>query len=185
MQENLNFDKVDFTEEELYSLYENCNFTSCNFSNMLIGKICFENCKFEFCNFSLAKMNNTSFRNAHFNECKMTGINFTSCNNFSTFSFQKSQLQYASFVNMKLQGTHFVECNLQEASFADANLSSSLFQECDLLRTEFLHTNLEKADFTTARNFIINPNNNKIRKARFSKGNLEGLLVMFGIVVEE
>lgn len=129
-------------------------------------------------------MNNTSWRDVQFVECKMTGADFTNSSTFSSFHFRKSHLQYASFVGMKLwlSKAQFI-CNLQEAYFDEANLSSALFDRCDMERAEFTKTNLEKADLSTSYHFDINPNTNRIRKARFSKTELEGLLRSFGIQV--
>ncbi|MEG1572485.1 MAG: pentapeptide repeat-containing protein, partial [Bacteroidales bacterium] len=103
--EKQKIEKIDFSKEEFAEHYENCLFVGCNFSNLLIGNVKFENCRFELCNLSLTKMNNTAWRDAFFVECKMTGINFSNSNPFSTFHFEKSNLQYASFVEMKLQNT--------------------------------------------------------------------------------
>ncbi|MCG4740016.1 pentapeptide repeat-containing protein, partial [Bacteroides intestinalis] len=55
--------------------------------------------------------------------------------------------------------------------------------ECDLCYASFHHTNLEKADFSTARNYALNPAANRLKKARFSRYGLEGLLTGLGIEV--
>jgi hypothetical protein len=44
--------------------------------------------------------------------------------------------------------------------------------------------NLEQADLSTSYGFIIDPENNRMKKARFSLSGLAGLLVKYGIVVE-
>ena len=72
---------------------------------------------------------------------------------------------------------------MQEVDFAEANLSNSLFDNCDFSGTVFEHTNLEKADFRTAQNFAVNPETNNIKKAKFSKLGLIGLLYKYDIVV--
>jgi hypothetical protein len=43
---------------------------------------------------------------------------------------------------------------------------------------------LEKADFQTAYNFEIHPTLNRIKKAKFSKENVVGLLLGFGIEIK-
>ena len=62
-------------------------------------------------------------------------------------------------------------------------LAEAKFTECDLCYASFHHTNLEKADFSTARNYALNPAANRLKKARFSRYGLEGLLTGLGIEV--
>jgi len=45
-----------------------------------------------------------------------------------------------------------------------------------MIRAIFSHTNLERADLRTSYNFTIDPEMNRIRKAKFSLNNLPGLL---------
>ncbi|MBP1645868.1 MAG: Pentapeptide repeat (8 copies) [Bacteroidetes bacterium] len=184
MIEDKKISNIDFRQQALEDEYNNCTFINCNFSEMQIKEVVFEDCKFELCNFSLAKMD-AFWRDVQFKECKLTGANFTKINKFSTFSFQQSNLQYAIFVKTKLKCSKFTSCNLQEVDFSQADLTMSIFKDCDMLRTVFSNTNLEKADLTTSYNYIIDPNNNTIRKARFSKYGLSGLLIPFGIIIED
>jgi hypothetical protein len=48
----------------------------------------------------------------------------------------------------------------------------------------FENTNLEKCDFRSAYNYVIDPQNNKIKKAKFSKEGAIGLLRAFDIVID-
>jgi uncharacterized protein YjbI with pentapeptide repeats len=57
------------------------------------------------------------------------------------------------------------------------------FHGCDLLGATFLQTNLEKADFRNAVNYSLDPDQNKVKKARFSAEGLGGLLQKYGIEV--
>lgn len=185
MQENNRLDKINFNHEVLDDEYLGCSFINCDFSNIIIGNIYFEDCEFISCNFSLTKLNNTNFSNARFIDCKMTGMDFTKGSSFCSYYFEKSNLQYSNFYALKLKGISFTLCNLQEATFENANLNSSIFRECDLLRTIFINTNLEKANLSTSYNFIIDPQSNNIRKATFSKNNILGLVLSFGINIED
>lgn len=184
MKENQKISNTDFTQQPLDDEYCSCQFVNCNFSEKQIKDTLFEDCQFEQCNFSLAKMEAT-WRDVNFKECKLTGANFTKTSPFSTFSFHKSNLQYAIFVKTKLKNTKFTTCNLQEADFSQADLTMAQLNNCNLLRTIFFNTNIEKADFTTSFNYIIDPNTNTLRKARFSKQGLPGLLLSFGIIIED
>ncbi|OQA01530.1 MAG: hypothetical protein BWY70_00347 [Bacteroidetes bacterium ADurb.Bin408] len=48
-----------------------------------------------------------------------------------------------------------------------------------------MRTNLEKADLRTAFNYIIDPELNHIKKARFSLRGISGLLAKYNIDIEE
>jgi Pentapeptide repeats (8 copies). len=80
--------------------------------------------------------------------------------------------------------TKFDKCSLKETDFSEVNLSSSIFSDCDLTGARFLNTNLEKVNFRTASNFSIDPESNKLKKAKFSAFNLEGLLYKYKLDID-
>ncbi len=176
--ESKTFTNVDYTEKTLRDReFYKCTFVGCNFTKSdLIGNS-FEDCTFENCNFSMTKVKGVGFRNATFKECKIIGIDFTECNKFMfSFSFYKCTLEYSTFFGTKLLKTKFEKCSLKETDFSEVNLSASIFSDCDLAGTVFSNTILEKVDFRTATNYSIDPEFNKLKKAKFSGFNLEGLL---------
>ena len=79
---------------------------------------------------------------------------------------------------------NFKECSLHDVDFTEADLSNAVFAHCDLMGSTFMQSNLEKADFSTAKNYSINPAFNKIKKARFSVPEITGLLHQYDIVIE-
>jgi uncharacterized protein YjbI with pentapeptide repeats len=87
------------------------------------------------------------------------------------------------FIGNNLKRTKFVSCQLQGADFTESDLKEAVFNESDLTTTTFQSTNLEKADLSNAYNYNINPVYNKIKKAKFSRSGLDGLLSSFGIVI--
>lgn len=182
--ENKIIQKADFTTEELETNYYECTFDKCNFSGKVIGRVIFERCTFKECNLSLVKTGNSSWLDVLFTDCKMTGIDFSLSNRFGlSIEFCNCILSYALFTEMKLKGTRFTRCDLQNADFMETDLSNAYFIECDLCYATFQHTNLENADLSTARNYIINPLANRLRKAKFSRYGLEGLLTGLGIEI--
>ncbi len=70
-----------------------------------------------------------------------------------------------------------------EVEFIQANLTNAIFNNCDLLGAVFQNTNVEKADFRTSYNYSINPQVNRIKKAKFSIHGIIGLLDAYDIVV--
>jgi fluoroquinolone resistance protein len=93
-------------------------------------------------------------------------------------------LQHASFYKLKLKHQQFNQCHLKETDFTAAQLIGSIFEGCDLAGAVFDGTNLEKADFATAVNYSIDPENNRIKKAKFSSSGLAGLLSKYDIEME-
>jgi uncharacterized protein YjbI with pentapeptide repeats len=85
---------------------------------------------------------------------------------------------------MKLKNTRFEECSIKEANFTDTDLTGSSFLLCDLTATLFNHTILHGVDFRTAYNYCLDPEINKLKKARFSYPGVCGLLRKYGIVIE-
>lgn len=183
MTEDKKIEKLNFRETCLDNEYYKCTFESCDFSEMEIDNTVFEDCTFKLCNFSLAKLFGI-FRDVKFTECKMLGADFTKIGKFATsFTFEKSRLDYVSFAGLKMRKTVFRDCNLSNAYFDEADISSSLFQNCDLSYTSFDNTNLEKVDFSTSYNFSINPVANRLKGAIFPENGLRGLVSHLNIKI--
>ena len=93
-------------------------------------------------------------------------------------------MNLSSFYTLQLKKTVFKNCSLIEVDFSEANLTESVFDHCDLTNALFDNSVLEKADLRTAYNYSINPERNKIRKAKFSLPEVLGLLGGFDIVID-
>jgi hypothetical protein len=64
-------------------------------------------------------------------------------------------------------------------------LTSSVFHNCNLLKAAFYNTIIEKADFATSINYSIDPEINRIKKAKFSIFGLPGLLDKHDLIIAE
>ena len=181
-----NFDKLDYTQEPLAKgEYENCTFTNCNFEETNLNDIKLMNCDFHDCNWSLAQLNGTVLREVNFKDCKMLGLQFETCNDFGlSFSFENCQLNHSTFFQMYIKKTIFRNCQLREIDFSESNLSNVVFDNCDLAQAIFINTVLDKADFRTAYNYSIDPESNRLKKAKFSILGISGLLDKYDIVIE-
>ena len=134
---------------------------------------------------SMVNLMQASFKEVTFKTCKLLGLHFEHCHTFlMSFSFEGCNLKLASFYGLTLKNTSFKSCNLQEADFGEADFTGSKFMDCDLGQAVFENTNLEKVDLRTAFNFIIDPDNNRIKKAKFSNNSLAGLLTKYDIEIE-
>jgi uncharacterized protein YjbI with pentapeptide repeats len=116
----------------------------------------------------------------------MLGLRFDTCNEFGlSFSFDSCQLNHSSFYKTKIKKTIFKNSQLQEVDFAACGLTSAVFENCDLSGAVFENTDIEKADFRTSYNYSIDPEINRITKARFSILGVSGLLEKYNIIIEK
>lgn len=180
------FDKLDFTQEPLAKgEYENCIFTNCNFEETNLNDIKFMDCNFQDCNWSLVQIIGTVLREVKFKDCKMLGLQFETCNDFGlSFSFENCQLNHSTFFQMNIKKTIFRNCQLREIDFSESNLSNVIFDNCDLAQAIFINTVLDKADFRTAYNYSIDPESNRLKKAKFSILGISGLLDKYDLIIE-
>jgi fluoroquinolone resistance protein len=68
--------------------------------------------------------------------------------------------------------------------FTNSDLTGLVFENCNLFGAIFENTILEKVDFRTSFNYSINPEINRIKKAKFSMVGIVGLLDKYNILIE-
>ena len=180
------FNSVNFAEKPIeIGDYENCTFKNCIFSKTNLSDFNFDECLFTNCDFSNAKITNTAFKEVEFRNCKLMGLQFDECKPFLlAFRFINCQLNLSAFYGLKIKNTYFENCILNEVDFTDTVLSGSTFKNCNFSGAMFGNSNLEKVDFRSSVNFSINPETNRISKARFSVENITGLLDKYDIIIE-
>lgn len=166
--------------------YTRCTFEGCDLKSAdLTGKV-FVECIFRNCDLSLASTTRTSWRGVRFEQCKLLGLRFDQCHTFLLeLGFEDCILDLASFHGLRLKNTVFTNCRLRETDLSGADLSGASFAGCDLGAAVFDRTILEGADLRSAHHYSIDPANNSIRKAHFSKDGLEGLLHQSGIIISD
>lgn len=178
------FDAFDFHTLEKGE-YEACRFTNGSGHKADLSEFKFIDCEFVICDLSLAKLNRTAFREVQFRECKLSGLHFETCHDFGlAFGFDQCLLHFCTFIGMKLKNTRFLHSQLLESDFTDSDLTGALFDQTDLSRVVFDNTILEKADLRSAFGFIIDPEHNRLRHAKFSQPGLSGLLNKYGLEIE-
>jgi uncharacterized protein YjbI with pentapeptide repeats len=180
------FNSKNFAEKKISGKeFDRCIFTNCDFSSSSINQTDFLDCLFDNCNFSMANLNHSGLKNCDFVNSKLVGVDFSVCNDFLfSVNFKNCQLDYSTFFQKKMKKTHFIECSLKEVDFSEVELAESIFNKCDLMGAIFENTNLVKADLRTALHYSINPEQNKLKKARFSYPGIIGLLEKYDIQVD-
>jgi fluoroquinolone resistance protein len=94
-------------------------------------------------------------------------------------------IEYSSFYQTKIRKTIFRNSQLHEADFAECDLTSALFDNCDLNGAAFDRTVLEKVDFRSSYHYTIDPEENRINKAKFSTAGIAGLLGKYDIEIAD
>lgn len=164
--------------------YEACVFSHIDFGGANLTDFNFSGCVFEHCNLSGVRLDGAILRDCQFHHCKMLGLRFETCNTLIfSVSFADCLLDHSSFYKLKLKKMPLQRCSLKEVDFTEADLTEVKFLDCELLDALFDRSHLEKADFTTARHYRIDPNTNNIKKAKFSLDGLPGLLSSYNIEI--
>jgi fluoroquinolone resistance protein len=184
--EEKKFEHINFAEQLLAKgEYDNCSFINCDISNTDLSEIKFTECTFTGCNLSLAKLVKTAFREVKFKDCKLLGLHFEHCSEFGLqVGFDNCLLNHSSFYKTKMKKTVFKNSQLQEVDLTECDLTGSVFDNCDLMNATFENTIIEKADLSTAYNYSIDPEMNRIKKARFSLTGVMGLLDKYDIEID-
>ncbi len=166
--------------------YENCTFVNCDLTEGDFTGFKFIDCVFEGCNLSMIKPAATAFQEVKFKDSKMLGIRFDIANGFGlAFSFENCRLDHSSFFRLRLRKTKFRNCDMEGVDFGEADLSEAVFENTNLRQAIFDNSVLEKADFRTASGFSIDPERNRLKKARFAQSGLAGLLDKYQIQVDK
>ncbi len=165
--------------------FENCKFISSDLSYADLSGMVFIDCYFEGCNLSLIRLSDTGLQNIQFKDCKLTGADFSKSRDFLfEVNFNNCILDNAIFYKKKNKGAKFTDCSMIETDFTEADLTDVQFNNCNLNRAFFNRTTLKNADLRTSYNFIIDPDINILKKARFSVHGLPGLLAKYDIRIE-
>lgn len=164
---------------------ENTLFLCCDFSAADLSGLHLEDCVFEDCRLSGACINGTAFNGVHFKRCALAGLNFYEAYRLvMAMAFEECALDFCSFQELSLKKTVFKNCSLRSAVFTGADLSAAVFDRCDLSRALFHKTRLDKADLSSSYNFVIDPDDNSLKKTSFSSLNLAGLLEKYDLDIK-
>ena len=173
--------KMETTRSE----FENCTFAQCDFSNGIFTASVFIDCIFTACNLTMAKLTDCLLNGAAFKDCKLLGVNFNDCVDVPfSVKFDGCIMDYCSFVKKKMKKTVFANSSMKGVDLSECDLTRSVFTNTDLMSAVFNRTILKEADFLTAKNFIIDPEINSVKKAKFSLHGIVGLLNKYDLNIE-
>ncbi|CEG57200.1 pentapeptide repeat-containing protein [Legionella fallonii] len=189
------FYDINFTELKLDKIelrnkrFENCLFSKSSFVETIFHSCKFVDCEFKECNLSSTQFKYSSFSDTVFEESKLIGINWTqlkwpNINLASPIKIYKSNISHSSFFELKLREIVIEECKAHDVDFRGCDLSNGSFMSTDFQSSLFLNSKLYAANFTDAINTVINPQENDIRKGKYSMPDVINLLHYFDIEIE-
>ena len=166
--------------------YEHCSFDGFDFNTINLSGYIFIDCTFESCNLSMCGLSQTSFRNVIFKNCKLLGLRWDHCQVFMfAVHFENCKLDMSNFYGVRLKKANFKSSSLKDVDFTEADMTDVSLDDCDCSGAVFEQTNLANADLRTAIHYIINPNQNNVKNAKFNWPAANGLLVSFGVKIED
>lgn len=167
--------------------FEACHFLDCDLTGAVWRHGQVRECLFERCNLSLWQLPFTELAGVTFQECKLLGVDWTRASTpllapQPRLSFERCLLDDGSFFALPLDQLVLRDCQLRDVDFREASLRRADFRGSDLAGSLFGQTNLEAADFSDARDYDIDPLNNRLQGARFSR--FEALRLLLGLGIE-
>lgn len=188
---NITFSDLNFDHQTLDGItFESCTFADCSFNETSFYRCKLVETTFKSSVLTLVKVSSTYFSEVEFYSCKMTGINWTYMNYptivvTSPIHFNACDISYSNFYELKLPDMTVIDCKAYDVDFRLCDLTNADFTNTDLEKSQFMHTKLDGADFTDAINYLINPMENSLKKAKFSTPDVINLLRSFDIVIDE
>jgi fluoroquinolone resistance protein len=176
------FNKYDLTGHT----FENCIFESCHFIEMPLSDVKFLTCSFSNSELVSVKIDQAILNTIDFIDCKIMGLNFGKCGKFGFFlKFKNCIIENTVFESNNLKKGEFKNCSIRFSDFSECDIREADFTGTEFERTTFHQCNLEKTDFRTARNYTIDPFNNKIKKAKFSLPEAQSFLGFLNIDIKD
>ena len=165
------------------SFYD-CEFVGLAAMQVDLNECVFEDCRFFQCDLTIASLRGANLRGVDFRNCKLMGIDWSPAGGLTfAVSFDACILSHCLFTDLRMKETQITNCKAHEASFAGVDLRGANFAGTDLRDARFLETNLEGADLSTATDYVISPEDNRLRDTKFSIEAALALVERFGVIV--
>lgn len=164
--------------------FRQCVFTHVRLAEATLKGCTFEDCELEGCDATLARIDDAAFRDVRFRRCKLMGIDWTGVRGIAfVVSFEECTLSHGTFADRKMQGTLFRDCKAHEVAFMGVDLTKSVFHGTDLLGARFQDVVLVDADLSTAVHYHIAPQQNRLKRTKFSRDAALALAEELGVIV--
>lgn len=182
------FSKLDGAEQIISKIdFEKCKFVKCVFQKTFFKECSFTDCTFEESDLSLLNVSNSSFNNISFKNCKAIGVDWTKSKREIlpiSLSLDECKINLSSFNGLTIEKLKIINCSAKEVDFRESILKEVDFSYSNLEKSIFHNTDLTSANFTQAKNYSIDFNNNKIEKSIHSVPRVISLLKPLNIKIE-
>ena len=188
------FSKLQKSGEELSGLlFEDCFFSKCRFTELVVKNCQFSGCRFENCKISAPKFRGSQMLSCDFSHCDLSGVDWSALLDerkrkmgFLPFdSLTECSLRHCVFFGLDLKEFDFSSADLSDSFFDDCQLEKANFSGCQLAGVSFSQNNLMGADFRGATNYLFSLEGNRGKGARFSLPEAVNLLSALGVIVED
>jgi uncharacterized protein YjbI with pentapeptide repeats len=172
------------------SQFFDCEFRSCKLAESSLQNCRFVNCTFRESDLSLTRWPGSVFSGARFEASRLIGIDWTQADWGKTglglpIGIDNCVINHSTFIGLDLAGIFIKDSTALNVDFREANLAKCNFAGTDLKDSLFHNTNLTEADLSRARNYNIAPDQNIVKKTRFSLPEAMSLLFNLDIVMIE
>lgn len=178
------FEGIDFTEEiEEYREFDGCSFINCTFRSTEFLSCKFSECIFEGCELSLMKVKNSTFNDVVFKNSKVTGVDFSHLSEPVEIHFDTCNVNMSSFYNLDMRHAKILNSSLHDVDFVETNLEKADCSGSDFMGALFGRTNLKSAKLSSAKNYMINPNENIVTNMEVSLPHASSFFTFLGLKV--
>lgn len=176
------FEGVEFSESLLTHIeFDGCLFKNCTFRAAEFKSCKFTECRFEGCDLSLMKVNDSIFNDVVFENSKVMGVDFSHLSEPVEIHFKECNVNMSSFYNLDMRHAKVVNCTLHDVDFVQTNLEKADCSGSDFMGALFGRTNLKSTNFSSAKNYMINPNENLVANMQVSLPHASSFLTFLGL----
>lgn len=170
---NCQIDKVEFNSSDLslvkfsslsfltLNSFVNCNLESCEFVNVISGRIFFRNISFKSTNFEYIGFNRCMFDSVKFFDCKFlqTGImqgrfnniSFINCKNIESLAIAFKVIKNIEFINCKVKyGTITLNSTVHNLKIHNCHFKHSGFRDNVYNNVEIIDSDMSNNDFSSS-----------------------------------
>ena len=167
--------------------FDACTFTGDLEGGRLVG-CTFTECEFVGANLSRVDLTDSRFIDCTFTGCKVLAVNFAVMGvgavSANPVTFERCQLDLATFQGLDARGFVFRECGLVEVDFSGADLRRASFVGSRLDGARLVRCDLREADFREATGYAIDVRDCQVKGARFSAAEALALLDPFHLRID-
>lgn len=162
--QGLTFEDTDGSKLRL----TDCTFKDCTLTRVRLLNADLCDVTFDHCELTLTDVAACAFRSVTFHQCKLVGVDFSKASpHLLALRFEDCLIDTGNFSTLKLAQTAFPRCTIRDTRFVETDLTGADFSHADLEGSLFHQCDLRKATFDRARNYAVDPLNNRVAGATF------------------